>query len=809
MDKDQVLWFFLKYEKDKYIKQFVDIMYEKFLQPCITEPSRIVNGQRPSIVDNIFTNIINKKIIGGNLTSKVSDHMPNFVLIEDLIQKTGRKKITKRDFSNFKEEDYLYDLSTISIDQVLFSNNINEIYNEFHHQIVNIIDKHAPIKTFSNRESKWLQKPWFTKGIQKSIKIKNRMYKKYIKANKDPFWYGRYKFYNNSIKKITELSKKKHYNNYFQKHAKNSRKIWQGINECANNRKAKVSDIFLNENGAIEDNPKNVANKFNRYFSNVASNLLQKMPKPSTKFQDYLKNPNKHTFYLNEVDPGEVFKLLSNLDITKSGDIFAISPKLIKPAAHILCFPISKIINKSFNLGAFPRKLKIGKIIPIHKSESKSDPSNYRPISLLPIISKIFEKVMYSRMYEFIQKYKILYDKQYGFQKGKSTEQALLNLQSNILSKLEKGLIPCSIFLDFSKAFDTVNHNILLEKLSHYGFRGNALDWLRSYLEDRKQCVFVSGRNSDYMDVKHGVPQGSILGPLLFLIYINDIANICNIFTVYLFADDASLFCYHKNQSELEKIINLNLMELSKWLTANKLSLNIKKSKILFFRRKQDSNKLKSKIELNNEILEEIENIKYLGITIDNKLTFNRHIDHISQKITKGNSLIAKVRHFIPPDLLKLIYNAHIQPFLDYGILSWSVTSQGNLSELTKLQCKSVRLINFKNKNQPIEPLLKTSNILPINLNINLASCKFLWKLKNGYFSPTMQDIFTNMNVLQSQRNQTKYIVPHANLEPAKRFITYEGVKNWNKIPNEIVNSSSLKSFSKSYKNKLISTIGK
>ena len=244
------------------------------------------------------------------------------------------------------EESYQHDLSLITIDHLLNLTDINAIYDNFHSQLINVIDNHAPIKTYAKRESKWLQKPWYTKGLQKSIQIKHRLYKNFLKSKCDPFWYGRYKYYANQIKKITEISRKKHYINYFQAHSGNSRKIWRGINELTNNKKTKESDIFLNINGEIEDDPKKVANKFNHNFSNVANSLIEKMPNPSTKFQDYLRNPNEHSFYLNETDPGEVFKFLSKLDITKSGDIFSISPKLMKFAAQVLCDPISKIINK-------------------------------------------------------------------------------------------------------------------------------------------------------------------------------------------------------------------------------------------------------------------------------------------------------------------------------------------------------------------------------------------------------------------------------------------------------------------------------
>ena len=583
----------LKYSSDKHVRLFVDTLYENFVQPCILEPTRIVKGQRPSIVDNIFTNIIDKEIISGNFLEKISDHLPNFTIIKDLSKKRQRQKISKRDFTKFNENDYIYDVSQITIGKVSDCNT-NELYNKFHTQLESIINKHAPIKTYSNREVRWVQKPWYTKGLQKSIHIKEKLYKKFV-LKKDPFWFNKYKFYRSQIRKLTKISKHNYYRKYFTKNLRNSKKTWSGINELLHKRKTKENSIFLNVDGSIVTDQKVVANKFNDYYGHIADELVEKLPKPNTKFQDYLKNPNEHSMFLKETEPAEVYQLLTKLDVNKSDDIYRISAKLLLPIAHIICFPLSSLINKSFECGEFPSMLKLAKVIPLFKSGSKMETSNYRPISLLPIISKIFEKIMYTRLRSYLDKEKIFYDRQYGFQKGKSTENAILDLQAQIITSLENGEIPCTIFLDFSKAFDTVNHNVLLKKLEHYGVRGNVLQWFSSYILDRKQRVQLNDNLSDCINITNGVPQGSILGPLLFLIYINDITNASNILKFFLFADDTSIFFSHKDKKILESLVNVELNKLSDWLSANKLSLNMDKSNVLLFRPKNASQNLSSR----------------------------------------------------------------------------------------------------------------------------------------------------------------------------------------------------------------------
>ncbi|XP_057292368.1 uncharacterized protein LOC130618404 [Hydractinia symbiolongicarpus] len=526
----------LNYETNKEIRRFVECLYDHFLQPCITQPTRTILGAKPSLIDNIFTNIVDKDISSGNLISKITDHMPNFIFVQNLVNMTQNDKITKRDFSKFNEillertknftelssnvkniATKLEKLeSTFQQDIVKLKSNYT-IYKDFQEQLVSVINKHAPLKTYSKRESK-------------------------------------YKYYCKHLKQLIKTSKAKYYKEYFSVHLNNSKKVWKGVNEIINKRKKiGVGNIFLSENDSIVTDQKKVANMFNEFYGSVAKKLVEKLPKPITQFQDYLKNPNEHSIFLTEVDPGEVYLLLCKLDSKKAADIYGISPKFLKIAAPAISSPIAQIINKSFELGKYPSLLKTAKVIPVHKGDSKLDVSNYRPISLLPVVSKIFEKVMFDRLYNFVTKMNLLHSKQYGFQKNKSTDQAILDLQANIVERLEKGEISCAIFLDFAKAFDTVNHRILIQKLNFYGVRGLALDWFSSYLTNRTQCVSVKNSNSHFINIENGVPQGSVLGPLLFLLYINDIVTASPVLQFYLFADDTVYSSRIKTDKHLKK----------------------------------------------------------------------------------------------------------------------------------------------------------------------------------------------------------------------------------------------------------------
>ena len=423
-------------------------------------------------------------------------------------------------------------------------------------------------------------KPWITAGILKSISIKNRYYSKFLKT-KDSTWYKKYKGYRDLLNHLIRKSKKRYYVSYFDKFKNNSKKVWSGINDIIQKQKKRSQEFCLLINGKLTIDQKIIANCFNEYFTTVAQKLIDKMKPAKKHFRDYLKIPNPRSFFIQPITPQEINDLIANLDETKANDSHDIPVKLIKLARHTISLPFSLVANSSFENGIFPGKLKFAKVTPIHKGKSKLELTNYRPISILPIFGKLLEKAMHSRMTNFLDEHKILFKHQFGFQKNKSTTLAILDLYTKLVENIEGKRFSCCIFLDFSKAFDTVNHNILLDKLEHYGIRGIAHAWFKSYLTERKQTVSVNGEMAKDLVINCGVPQGSVLGPLLFLLYINDIYVSSQKLDFHLFADDTSLLFSSKNLQNFEQTVNSELTNISDWLLANKLSLNVSKSNFL------------------------------------------------------------------------------------------------------------------------------------------------------------------------------------------------------------------------------------
>ena len=391
----------------------------------------------------------------------------------------------------------------------------------------------------------------------------------------------------------------------------------------------------------------------------------------------------------------------------------------------------------SFETGTFPSLLKTSKVIPIFKKKgSPLEVGNYRPISLLSNIDKIYEKLFHSRLIDFVNQFNQIYPRQFGFRKAHSTIHTLINIVERIRKGLDNGEFACGVFVDLQKAFDTVDHDILLAKLDHYGIRGTAYQWLKSYLSNRSQFVFVNNIISNTQIVKHGVPQGSVLGPLLFLIYINDLHSSIKYSETYHFADDTHLLNFSSSVKSLCNRINADLKILTNWLSANKISLNAKKTEFIVFRPQSKSLNSNPFIKLMGNRIYPSKSVKYLGVHLDEHLNWKTHVSSIASKLQRANGVLSKIRHYVPLKSLVNIYHGIFASHIRYASQLWGLYDNAITHRILTLQKTALRLITFSHPRSPSSPifgelkllkffdLVEVLNILLVHqyLNLNLPS---------------------------------------------------------------------------------------
>ena len=498
------------------------------------------------------------------------------------------------------------------------------------------------------------------------------------------------------------------------------------------------------------------------------------------------------------------------MDVKKATGLDSIGPKLLKIAPNALTPSITYIMNKSIECGIFPRAWKNAKVNPILKTGGKDNVNNYRPISILPTLSKIIEKWIEKKLTFYLDEHTLLHKNQSGFRKKHSTESALIFMTDTWLKAINEGKLVGCAMIDFRKAFDLVDHDLLLRKLRIYKFSETSLSWFKSYLDNRTQQVVINNSNSSSGDAVCGVPQGSILGPLLFLLFINDLPlSLKNSsVSVDLYADDTTLYYIASDKAILESYLQNALNVVRTWCLENGMIINTDKTKIMLIASRQKRNSLIScdlNITFNNLELKNSSNEKILGVHVDHNFVWNNHFQYVSKKISSYLWLLSQIRSYLTEQHRLLYYNAYINPHLEYCCIVWGNSSNFNTYKIEKLQRRACKLILGKDYTT-LEDARNYLHVLSFEETIFIHKAKTMYKIATNSAPIYLNELFqmrdSGSNPNNSQLNlrstsNRNFLIPKPKINLFKNSLSYSGALVLNSVPLWIKNSDSIKSFTK------------
>ena len=582
--------------------------------------------------------------------------------------------------------------------------------------------------------------------------------------------------------------RRKYYLDRFNQCKGDPKKTWSNINALLGRGVRNAVRKVVSDDGSTVEGL-GLVNYFNDYFTSIASNLTESLPR-AIDF-DYFDNIQvvPHSCFLVPTDASEVTSILQSMP-NKGNSLFDVRPNLLLKVSNVVVPIIVYLYNLGISIGLYPDTLKIGRVVAVFKSGEAVKVNNYRPITVLTTINKVFELLTHKRMTSFIDLNDILSHLQFGFRKGKSTTRPIFEVVSDLLNTFHEKTYTIALFLDLTKAFDTVNKEILMHKLSICGFRGVTNSFLNSYMTDRKQYVYLSSMKSDLKPINVGVPQGSVLGPLLFNIFINDIVNVGDAKKV-LFADDAVFYVTAETINLCIDKMRTLIGKLSEWLRNNKLIPNVNKTKLMMFTPRPVDDL--PDIFFDGKKLEWVPNIKYLGMTIDNKLNFSLHTQEVYRKLSKYQGIFYSLSSLLPQSTLLSVYYSLVYPVIIQNVIIWGGVPVANLRNINVTINKILRYIlkvEYDDNNVPLMPtnnMYKTLKLLKFEDIYRYFLLKFLHfsfynnnEIFRKHFLPLMP------RHTYSTRN-TKINLPTVRLEIEKQFTIFQCCKLLNDIPEELI----------------------
>lgn len=788
-----------------YTNKLLTTMQGLGMKQYVDKPTRVTKNSK-TIIDLVFANKeLNVKV---KYEPKITDHAWIKVVINTNKIVNKFKEFCGRDYSRYNADEFVklvesnlekgYELDIDNLD-------INVRAKNLINSIVDALDISAPRKIFRIPKI-WEGKKWYTKEIEELATRRDEAYKKALYDSTEQNW-QQFKIERNAVVNLIRTKKKEYYENMIDHNSSNPTAMWKSLKEIIRGGPIGTKVVENIDFEILDNNIKcGTADKFNLYYIQSIRDIIQSIDK------NYTTSTNKRTIYcidkkgelekFESVTIEQIKRIITELP-KKKGTEEGITSDILKTVSCVIGKEYCDILNKSLSEGCCLKEWKTSTIIPIPKVEKPKRASDYRPINILPIYEKVLEIIVKKQIEVYLENNNIITEHQSGFRKNYSCETAIQTVIDEWKLIISERQIVGVIFVDLKRAFETIDRGRLLEKLYQYGITGTVLEWFRSYLNDRRQQVQFNDRWSKILTTEYGVPQGSVLGPLLFIIYMNDIVNVCaEVCNIKMFADDTLIYVTGESSAEVERKLNIAFNVIEEWMNVNKLKLNAEKTKYMLVRSIRKELRGNTIVRcLNGNEIERVEIMKYLGVMIDDRLRFSGHCDYMLKKIGKKISFLNRIGNFISAYTRCTIYKTIIAPHFEYCATLLIDMGDTQLSRLQKAQNRAMRVILQCDRRAKVQWMLLTLQFMNIRQRLYYNMCIFIYKILNNM----MPEQFSNrLRIIEEEREtrQTGCIaIEFRKTRSAQKSLFYEGVIMYNALPPEIKQCSCLVSFKRMLKN--------
>ena len=751
------------------------------LKQFITEPTRygLRNGvQTETILDLIFSNseILSDSVV---MDMNISDHQAVRIRRKKIHIKHDKVEFRGRSYRNYNKDEFQRLLREENWDMLFTLDDPDKQWEFMYGTIVDLIDVMCPTKSFKVNAKK---EPWITNEALEAIRDKDLALKKAKRTGRQEDWVMAKRLRNSTGRDLKNL-RADFLKAQQEENADDPNKFWKVVSSIVPNQKSTDSKIWLKntETGCLID-PVNTAEYINKFFTEVGPNLAKAHNLNWEYFGDTLQISADPIHTTVE----EVSKLCKEIIPMKSSGLDKLSSRICRDAFMVLSTQLTYIFNTSLGLSRFPDAWKKAKVVPLFKGGDRENVSNYRPVSLLPLPGKLLEKIVHSRITSFWDDNNFLSENQGGFRKGHSTISTIADLTDELFCQINQGNTTLAAFIDLRKAFDTVNLNILINKLERAGIRGGLLLWCKSYLAGRTQCTIANGVVSDPKSITCGVPQGSVLGPLFFLVYVNDLQGTLNECGLKLYADDTVLYQSGLNWQEAANKLQPSLDQFMHWSAVNQLTLNVNKTKLMVFGSRNKVKKAKhAVVRANGQALQLVPSFKYLGILLDSTLTFNLHIASVLRTILHKLYFLGKLKRYLRDDTAICIYKSMLLPYFDYADVIYNNACSKDLHKLQTLQNKSLRLCLGRDRMFSTDRAHKLANVPFLKDRRRAHILNFMFKTKSNNRLLNVREIRTRAH------DAPLFNVKIPRCESFKRSVGYFGSTMWNDLTAAIRNTAS------------------